>query len=445
MNTTGDLADWIASSHEAAFSERALTFARHAVLDWLGVALAGSGEAVSEILLKDAMINGEQGLARIVGRGQRVSTSCAVLVNGTASHALDYDDINKRMRGHPTVTVLPAILAVADQNNSPGLDLLTALVVGTETACIVGAMLGSSHYDQGFHTTATAGTIGAAAGVAYLYRLDAEQVATAIGLAATQAAGLRGMFGTMAKPLHAGKAAMNGLLAARWAAAGLDAHPSVLEAEQGLGHTMAGTPANLRVRTDSSEAFAIEENIYKYHAACYYTHSAIDIVKSMIEDGGLRTQDVSGIQVYLMPNLLDVCDIKTPATGLEVKFSIRHLLAMALAGMDTGDIAVYSDEVARDPQLCDLRSLVSVAPETFASRTEARVSVDLRDGSRREKTLDAGIPLADPALQFERLSAKYMTLAAPVIGEARAESARELVSRLHQAGTCELLDMVCTR
>ena len=447
MNTTRELATWIATvalddAGDGAV-DRALACARHAVLDWLGVTLAGSREPVSEILLEDALANGETGDASIVGRSERVSPATSALLNGTASHALDYDDINKRMRGHPTVTILPAIVAAAEQRNDPGQDLLQALVVGNEAACVVGTLLGADHYARGFHTTATAGAVGAAAGVARLLKLDPEQTAAAIGLAATQAAGLRTLFGTMAKPLHAGKAAMNGLLAARWAAAGLGARADVLEAERGFIQAFTAAPGEARIPPGRPQSFAIEENIYKFHAACFYTHSAIDTLRSMMAQDRIDTPGIAGIDVHLAPDLLDVCDIREPATGLEIKFSVRHLLAMALGGMDTGDISLYNAETAADPGLIALRDVVRVSPEVFESRTRARVRVRLDDGSVLEESHDAGIPQPDLQIQQERLASKFLALAEPIVGETRAMSVVDAVSRLDRLQVRDLLITVC--
>ena len=215
---TAALAGWIVRESTSPLPARVVAWARHTTLDWLGVAIGGSDSPLVQILTDDVLADGGSGASRLVGRSERTSVAGAALINGAASHVLDFDDVNARMYGHPSVAVVPAVLALAEQRKSRGRNLIEALVVGCEVACRVGDWVGASHDEKGWHATATLGTFGATAGAARLLGLDAEKTAMALGIAATQASGLQSMFGTMCKPLHAGRAAMNGLLAARWAA-----------------------------------------------------------------------------------------------------------------------------------------------------------------------------------------------------------------------------------
>ena len=214
-NPTQAIAAWTAGVDSGEFGERPVRWAKHALLDWLGVTLAGTRDPLVDILVSDAIAEGETGSARLIGREECVTPSFAAMINGAASHALDFDDVNKRLHGHPTVPVVPALLAVAEQKTISGRAFIDAFIVGYEVECLIGEMMGLDHYDHGWHATATLGTFGAAAGCARLLGLDADKTAMALGIAATQAAGLKSMFGTMCKPLHAGKAAMNGLMADR--------------------------------------------------------------------------------------------------------------------------------------------------------------------------------------------------------------------------------------
>ena len=260
---TRDLARWIANPQADPPTPRAITAAKHALLDWTGVVIAGAAEPLTQILIKDALQNGEAGDCPVIGTVYRTSPAFAAMINGASSHALDYDDVNTRMRGHPSVAIIPALLSAAHRRTISGKAFLDAFIAGTEAACITGEMLGAEHYERGFHATATVGTIAAAAGVARLLRLSQDQTAYALGLAATQAAGLQTSFGTMAKPLHAGKAAMNGLLSARLASMGFTASTSALEGVQGLGATQSTSFQPLPVRPDLSVPFGIEQNVYK--------------------------------------------------------------------------------------------------------------------------------------------------------------------------------------
>ncbi|MEO0388684.1 MAG: MmgE/PrpD family protein, partial [Pseudomonadota bacterium] len=398
--------------------------ATHAVLDWVGVTLAGVGDPLVALLVEDALTETGAGRCPVIGTSVCLTSGAAARVNGAASHALDFDDINKRMRGHPTVAILPALFAAGDRQS--GSQVIDALITGTEVAGVLGEMLGAAHYEHGFHTTATVGTVAAAAAVCRIMAADAEQTARALSLAATQAAGLRAMFGTMAKPLHAGLAAERGLQAARWAMAGVTAPGDGLESAQGFGPVMSAGFDPLPIRPDRSARFGIEENVFKRHAACYYTHSAIEAAKRLRADGVNPDQIESG-RIDMQPGLRTVCDIAAPKTGLEVKFSIRHLVAMALLGRKTSDPASYTDAVAMDSEIIRLRDRLAVTASTTANRMETRVQVDLPAGVQRDLTLDVSTPARDLALQEAELTAKFKTLVTPRFG---AERAGEIVTRL---------------
>lgn len=417
MRVQAELAEWIADRDGDPVSDPARRAACHAVLDWLGVAMAGAREPVVEFLVRDALVNGEAGPAGLVGRTEQLSPAFAALANGTASHALDYDDVNMRMRGHPSVTVVPALLSIAATQGGSGRSLLDALVVGTEVACTVGEIMGPEHYERGFHTTATAGTIAAAAGCAALLGLSGTQTRHALGLAATQAAGLQASFGTMAKPLHAGKAAMNGLLSARWAAAGLTAGEQTIDGRQGFGPTQSAMFRPRPIRPDPAVPFGIERNGYKVHAACYYTHSVIEAVRALVRDNDVSAGSIDRVTVRLGAAQLAVCDIADPATGLEVKFSVRHVVAMALQGIDTGDVAQYCEAIARNETLAALRRRVRTEAADLESRTAAQVEIVLNDGAPISRTVDCGIPVTDAGVREESLTRKFATLVGPILGD----------------------------
>src|SRR6266436_5694010 len=214
-----------------------IAIAKHCVLDWVAVAVQGTREPVATILAEQVAAEGGSDCATLIGRGRGASPRQAALVNGAASHALDYDDVNIRMMGHPTAAILPAVLALAESRGASGRDLIAAFVAGYETECEIGEIVSPSHYARGFHATGTVGTFGAAAACAHLCRLDGSAVATALGIAGTQAAGLKSMFGTMCKPLHAGKAAYHGLMAAKLASRGFTSRTDVVECGQGFART----------------------------------------------------------------------------------------------------------------------------------------------------------------------------------------------------------------
>lgn len=437
---TRDLAQWISGVSSKEFGDRPRRWAKHAILDWFGVTLAGATDPLVGILAADALDAGEAGEARLVGRAEKVTPSFAAMINGAASHALDYDDVNKRLHGHPTVPVVPAVLALAEQKGHAGHDVVDAFIIGYEAECLIGEMMGMSHYDHGWHATATVGTFGAAAGCARLLGLDAEQSAMALGTAATQAAGLKSMFGTMCKPLHAGKAAMNGLMAARWAAQGFTSRADALECAQGFGKTQSTEFRGLPVRADASAPFAVEENLFKYHAACYLTHSSIEAIRELKQHHDFTADQVTAVRTLVDAGHRKVCDIPEPETGLQVKFSIRHCIAMALTGIDTGDREIYTEATAARPDLVALRRKVELEDKVHDSRHAAEVVINLADGRSLVQYFDVGVPADDLDAQQQRLIAKFRRLAEPILGVDKARRIEDLVLGLDDAkGVADLM------
>ena len=430
---TREMADWIAGLTHADITTQTLTWAKHAVLDWLGVTIAGAHEPLSDILIADALSEGAAGSAHLMGRPERTIPSQAALINGSASHALDYDDVHLGLNGHPTAPMLPALLALAEQRSSTGREVLTAFIGAYETECCIAAMIGNSHYDDGWHNTATIGTFGAAAACCKLLGLDGPHTATALGIAATQAAGLKAMFGTMCKPLHAGKAAYNGLLAARLASRGFTSRTDALECSQGFADTQSRAFQALPIRPDPHAPYAVEANLFKYHAACYLTHSPIEAVAALRQAHQLMPGDVERITLYVPHGHLNVCNIPAPATGLEVKFSLRHTAALALVGDDTAALDTYSDAIANRPDLVVLRDKVEVVTRSFPRQSPAAVDITLRNGATVSTTLDVGEPAQDLEAQWARLTHKFHSLVDPILGTDAAHACIDQCATLEAA------------
>jgi 2-methylcitrate dehydratase PrpD len=407
--------------------EQACQAAHHCLLDFLGVALAGSREPLTDILVAE-IVRREAGTeAGIIGRPERATRLTAALVNGAAAHALDFDDTHAAMFGHPSVPVLSALLAIVETEAVDGRALLAALVAGVELECRVGTLLGGGAYVAGFHATGTVGTFGAAAACAHLLGLEQEGWLHAIGLAGTQAAGLKSSFGTMAKPLHAGRAASAGLLSALLARGGFTAQPAILEVPQGFLATHAGGEPSVGVLEQHAGRFLIRDTLFKFHASCHLTHAAIEAAGQLRERHGLDPEKIRAVEVHVAPPLLDVCNIEQPTTGLEGKFSLRAATALSLLGEKTGDLATYSDAKMAAPRLVALRDRVRVVPTEGMGPMQARVRIET-NGQHGEAEADTGIPAPDLDVQGERLRRKFLALAAPVLGEARAEELADAAS-----------------
>jgi 2-methylcitrate dehydratase PrpD len=430
-DVTARLAQHTAGLRWAALDDEVRQVARQCIMDWLGVAVAGSEDDTSRIVREESCEQGGNPQASII-RGGMSSVLQTALVNGTAGHALDYDDVHYALVGHPTAAVAPAVMAVAERDALSGQDTLTAFVAGVEMACRVGRYMTGGHYESGWHATATIGTLGAAAGAARALGLDAVQTAVALGIAATQASGLKSMFGTMCKPLHAGKAASNGLYAALLAARGFTSRADVLECLQGFADTQSPGPDSEAALRDLDGQAAVRGVLFKYHAACYGTHATIEAMRSLVDSQNLSPERVTAIEVQVKPRYLKMCNIQEPATGLEAKFSLRMTCAMALSRVNTGDPARYDEALCADPALTGLLDRIRVTGNEQLDDCISEVIVSLDDGVVYRVRGDVSEPAADLALQQRRLADKFDTLVAPVLGATTAPELRGLIERLHE-------------
>jgi 2-methylcitrate dehydratase PrpD len=416
---TQALSQHIAQIRYDAMPANVRTVAVQCVLDWTAVTLRAVDDPLVEMLVEQVIAEGGHPQAGLVGRAHRVSARQAALVNGAASHALDYDDVNIRMCGHPTVAVFPAVLALGQRMGSSGRDVLAAFVAGYETVCLLGGMVSPGHYARGFHVTATVGAFGAAAGCAHLLRLDEERIRVALGIAATQAAGLKSMFGTMCKPLHAGKACESGMLAAELAARGFTSRNDVIECAQGFAATQTDTFEPLLPGRPEMARWNIPDNLFKYHAACYQTHAMIEAIRALQAGSGFGPADVDRIVVRQDAGANTVCNIPRPDGGLETKFSLRLLAAYAVHGLDTADIDGYTDERTRDPALVSLRDRVEVVFTPNWPITRSEVTVKLKDGRELFAEHDSGVPDTDLRRQTDRLTSKLQSLVGTRLGPDR--------------------------
>jgi 2-methylcitrate dehydratase PrpD len=429
-NLTRTLARYAADLRFDDIPEEVRTVVRHCLLDWLGVTLAGSREDAGRIVREEAVDQGGAPQATLIGGGARTSVGQAALVNGTASHALDYDDVQFAFLGHPTVTVVPAILALAERDGCNGRDLITAFVAGVETGCRIGDYVTEDHYARGHHATGTLGAFAAAAGTSRLLGLDRETSATALGIAAAQAAGLKSMFGTMCKPLHAGKAAANGQYAALLAARGFTSRRYAVECSQGFADTQSSV-ADLQCALDGlGTKFHTRNVLFKYHAACYGTHASMEALTRLRDAHGIDAGNIDKVELRVPTRNLRVCNIQEPHSGLEAKFSLRMVSAMTLARRDTANIAGYDDALCRDAEMVRLRDKMQVVGDGELARGTSEVIISMQDGVVYREFDNRSVPNADLDDQGRRLEAKFLALARPVIGDDNAREVAELVRGL---------------
>jgi 2-methylcitrate dehydratase PrpD len=376
------------------------------LIDWMGCAIAARQEPVAHVVRRLANDEGGAPQAHLVGGG-RAPARMAALVNGTVSHALDYDDTHFAHIGHPSVAVVPSALAIAERVGADGAAFQDAALIGAELSVRVGLWLGRGHYQIGFHQTATAGAFGAAAAAGRLMGFNASQMGAAMGLVATRASGLKAQFGTMGKPFNAGIAASNGVEAALLVANGLLPNPSALE---DFGATHSG--GDIKDAVDGIDSDWIFSDVsHKYHACCHGLHAALEAFGA-VED---PHRNVARIAVHTHPRWLSVCNQPDPDTGLGCKFSYRAVMAMAMAGHDTSRLETFSDELAVDTDLVRMRDRITVIGDEQVSETGTRLVLQANDGTERQVEHDLLTPLP-----FETRRAKIMAKASALMGEARA-------------------------
>jgi 2-methylcitrate dehydratase PrpD len=413
-DVTTELARFAMTATPAA---SALEMMRLSLFDWAACAIAGGSEPVSVLLRRKAIAEAGTGKATLIGGG-RVPASVAALVNGATSHALDYDDTHFGHIGHPSVAVLPAVLALAERDGMGPSAMLNSALIGVEGSIRFGQWLGRPHYQIGFHQTATAGAVGATLAAIRLLGLTEDVARNALGLAATRASGLKSQFGTMGKPYNAGLAAETGVEAALLAGLGMTSAADGLGGPQGLGPTHHGV-ADEAAFDDIGQSWRFEAISHKFHACCHGLHAMLEALSGTeIEVGAIEA-----VIVATHPRWLTVCNTPAPRTGLEAKFSYRLTAAMALLGVDTGSIDTFADKMVADPVLTEMRDRVQVIGSEALSETQARVTLRLRSG----EVLEYGHDLDAPISMLER-RAKLRRKAASLLSDDRAASLWQAVN-----------------
>lgn len=433
-NITQRLAAFAVAKAAPAFPQSAQAFAKLSMLDWAACAIAGRDEPVSRIVRQMAAADGGTAEAFVFGLSEKLPARAAALVNGTTSHALDYDDTHFDHIGHPSVAIMPAVLAVGERTKASGTALIEAFLVGVEASSRVGQFFGRAHYQHGFHQTATSGAFGAAAASARLLGLNETQTRHALGVMATRASGLKSQFGTMGKPYNAGIAASNGIETALLAALGFESRIDGIECEQGFAETHAGAGGDVDViLKDIGRTFRFEKIQYKYHACCHGTHAGLEALKRIRDAHKPDPASIEKVVLTVHPRWLRVCNIEKPTTALEAKFSYRLTTAMMMSGVETGALSAYTDELCARADLVALRDRVRVETDEAYADTEAKVVVTLKDGSNfaERVDLDTPVPVAEQEI-------KVRAKAAALIGAAPAQALWQVIANLETADAAAL-------
>ena len=439
MSIATELASRIHATDYDALPDAAIRAAKVGLLDTIGVTLAGCQEPAARFAAQAA---GEApGPALIFGSSRHARALDAALINGTASHALDFDDCNNTLGGHPSAPILPALLALAEEIGASGRDTLAAYVIGFEVETRIARGVHFHHYEKGWHPTATLGVFGAAAASAKLMRLAPEQIATALSIAASFSSGVKANFGTMVKPLHVGHCSRNGLFAALLAREGFDAGAQAFEHKQGFLNVFngAGNYDAGKIVAGWGEPYDIVSPgiAIKQYPCCGSTHPALDVMLELVQRHELRPENVTRIDSYTHKRRLEHTNRPDPQSALDAKFSVQYCLARALAH---GKVMIdhFEGDAHRDPAIRALLPKIHAAAYTEAqfpadNHFGAEVRITLTGGESVSGKIDQphGRTSANP-LPAEMLKAKFDNCAARALPPDAVARAYETIQRFER-------------
>jgi 2-methylcitrate dehydratase PrpD len=419
--------------------------ARRTLLNVLGTAVSAAASPAATALLRAAAGQGSAGVGQVPvpGLARTVDPYWAALVIGTAAHLDDFDDTHLATVIHPGASALATVVSLAPETAPSGATFLAAFAVGCEAQLRIGKAISPAHYDHGWHITGTCGVFGAAVAASALLGLDADAAGRALALAATMTAGHREAFGSMTKPLHAGKAAANGVLAARLAAAGLagpadplgsggvlevlsaqvdrsalstpPTPPATAAAPSAPSSTTPAPSTTPALSTTPAAPWELELNTFKTYPCGVVAHPAIDA--AIIASARIDTVEVTGITLRCNPLVPELMGLPQPEDGLQSRFSARHGVAVGLCHGRAG-LAEFSDQAATVPEVARLRGLITLEPDPDIARDAAVLLIGLRSGDPVVIRVDHTRGSAARPLTDDELLAKVRALVAPVLGDA---------------------------
>jgi 2-methylcitrate dehydratase PrpD len=440
MRATQVFARFAHQAAQRALPPEVLHHAKRAVIDWHASLYPGLATPAAQVLEATMAEDLDRGDARLP-LGRAATTRAAALINGTAAHAAEVDDSFRDAMYHPGAATIAAALAAAQATKARGADFLRAVVVGYEVSTRIGVVMGRPHY-RFWHNTGTMGSFGAAAAAGSLLGLDEDGHAQALALAATFTAGLQQAFRSeaMAKPLHAGRGAEAGVLAAQLAARGMRSSLDVLDGESGLGAAMSHSPDWSQIGATLGSDWHITRLTFKNHVGCGHTFAAIDGALALQAQHGFSHADIHSVHLGVYQPTLDIAPHVDPQTADQARFSLHYMVASALVHGSVR-LSAFEPERLNDPATRSLMQRIGKALDVevdagFPGRRAARVTVTLRDARvfthlQPDRKGDPELPLSDADLE-----GKLLELAAPVIGD---NEARALLTRIWALTTSETL------
>jgi 2-methylcitrate dehydratase PrpD len=439
MSISAELAKRIVGLRYEDLPLEAVSSAKMAILDTVGVTLAGACEEATMAVERALGAGAISGPCLVFGRNRRTTCLDAALINGTAAHVLDFDDCSNTLGGHPSAPIMPALVALAEEVNASGHEVVLAYVAGFETEAHIARAVNFHHYQKGWHPTATLGIFGAAAACARLLGLPEERVATALSLSVSLASGVKANFGTMTKPLQVGQCSRNGLFAALLAREGFTANPKAFEDKEGFLNVFNGPgtfdAAKILEHWANPLDIVAPGVAIKQYPCCGSTHPAIDAMIQIVRAHRIRPEQVCHIDAWIHSRRLAHTNRPDPQSGLDAKFSVQYCVARAL--MHAKIVREHFEGNAyRDPEVRRIMERIRVAPYTkvqFDSSNHfgAELEVRLVDGNAYSAKVQSALGRTSKnPLSVELLKTKFENCAMRALSPEHVSQLYSLIRRL---------------
>ena len=420
MGATEELARFVVETPPGAIPGPVLHEGKRCLINFLGVALYAARDPSLEIMLDVFRQEGGRPNASVLGAGMRTSLQNAALANGYLGHLEDYDDTHFPTVIHPSSPTFPSSLAVGEHRGSSGEELLAASVLGMEACCRIGLAVHPAHYDAGFHITSTCGVFSSVAAAGRLLGLSTQQMVHGMGVAGTQAAGVREVMGSMTKPFHPGMAARAGVLGALLAHRGFTSATRILEGRRGFAAVMSREHDVAEVTRDLGERWELRMNGLKPYACGVVAHPLIDAMIALRSRIGPAVGWVERVEARVQPLVLELMDRPDPKIGLEGKFSFQH--SMAVGFVDGAAFpAQYTDARVIDPEVAELRSRITARIDGSMPEDAAEVTLTMKDGNSYTETVPHATGAPENPITDSQLEAKFRTLASRALPRKRVE------------------------
>ena len=432
MGTTGDLARYVVDSTPERIPDALIHEGKRCLINFLAVAIYASRDPSLDILLDVFDAEGGSPLASVVGTGVRTTLQNAALANGYLGHLEDYDDTHFPTVIHPSSPVLPAALALGEHLHASGRDVLAASVLGMEACCRIGMAVHPYHYDEGWHITGTTGVFGSIIAAGKLSSLDIDQVTHGLGIAGTQAAGVREVFGSMTKPFHPGRSAQSGVLASLLAQRGFTSTTEILEGRRGFAAVMSEDSHLERVNDGLGESWELMMNGLKPYACGVVNHPLIDAMVALKNETGIDPEGVQSVTARVHPLVLELVDRPNPRLGLEGKFSYQHSMAVGLVD-GAAFPAQYSDARVADSVIAGLRDKIHATIDESMAEDAAEVTITLRNGQEHTQRIEHATGAPENPMTDAQLNEKFKALVGDVFPNDQVEGMLSALWNLDQA------------